>query len=90
PLQVLLRNDARDEIYYVLVPQTKNIMNWWELHTYLKKAYNFLTFAMQTSDSRVIINPDAGQMISGGDGLWLMAQKRPLHIDWPYMDKTPK
>ncbi len=83
PLQVLLRNDARDEIYYVAVPQTGPVMNWWELHTYLKETYNFLTFAMQTSDSKVIINPDAAQVVSGGDGIWLMAQKRPLHIDWP-------
>lgn len=83
PLQVLLRNDARDEIYYVAVPQTGPVMNWWELHTYLKEKYNFLTFAMQTSGSKVIINPDAAQVVSGGDGIWLMAQKRPLHIDWP-------
>ena len=82
PLQVLLRNDARDEIYYVLVPQTSNVMNWWELHTWLKERYNYLTFAMQTSDSKVIINPDKGQVVSGRDGIWLMAQKRPLHIKW--------
>lgn len=85
PLQVLLRNDARDEIYYVAVPRTGPVMNWWELHTYLKEQYNFLTFAMQTSDSKVIINPDAAQVVSGGDGIWLMAQKRPLHIDWPQL-----
>ena len=82
PLQVLLRNDAKDEIYYVSVPQTAGVMNWWELHVRLKEKYDFLTFAMQTSDSRVIINPDAAQAVSGGDGIWLMAQKRPLHIDW--------
>jgi len=83
PLQVLLRNDSRDEIYYVLAPRTGRVMNWWELHTRLKEKYNFLTFAMQTSDAKVIINPDAGQEVSGGDGIWLMAQKRPMHIDWP-------
>jgi len=82
PLQVLLRNDSRDEIYYVLVPQTGNVMNWWELHTWLKEKYNYLTFAMQTSDSKVIINPDKGQVVSGRDGIWLMAQNRPLHIKW--------
>jgi voltage-gated potassium channel len=31
----------------------------------------------------VIINPDAEQVVSGGDGIWLMAQKRPLQIKWP-------
>lgn len=82
PLQVLLRNDARDEIYYVLVPQNCNVMNWWDLHTYLKETYNYLTFAMQTSDAKVIINPDKAQVVSGRDGIWLMAQKRPLHIKW--------
>ena len=82
PLQVLLRNDARDEIYYVLVPETGNVMNWWELHTWLKEKYNYLTFAMQTSDSKVIINPDKEQVVSARDGIWLMAQKRPLHIKW--------
>ena len=82
PLQVLLRNDAQDEIYYVLAPQTGKAMNWWELHIHLKEKYNYLTFAMQTSDSKVIVNPDKEQVVSGRDGIWMMAQKRPLHIKW--------
>jgi voltage-gated potassium channel len=83
PLQVLLRNDSRDEIYYVTVPRSAKVMTWWELHTFMKEKYNFLTFAMQTSDSKVIINPDAAQVVSNGDGIWMMAQKRPLQIKWP-------
>jgi voltage-gated potassium channel len=38
---------------------------------------------MQTSDLKVIINPDAAQVVSNGDGIWMMAQKRPLQLDWP-------
>ncbi|MDZ7642482.1 MAG: ion channel [Desulfurivibrio sp.] len=83
PLQVLLRNDARDEIYYVLVPQTGKEIKWWELHNYLKEKYNYLTFAMQTCEAKVIINPDQEQPVSARDGIWLMAQKRPLQIVWP-------
>ncbi len=65
------------------VPRSAKVMTWWELHTFMKEKYNFLTFAMQTSDSKVFINPDAAQVVSNGDGIWMMAQKRPLQIKWP-------
>ncbi len=83
PLQVLLKNDARDEIYYVQVPDSASGLNWWTLHTYFKETFNYLTFAMQTQDSDVLINPPVDRNVAAGDGIWLIAPKRPIDIQWP-------
>jgi voltage-gated potassium channel len=83
PLQTLLRNDADEEIYYVIVPNSAQNLSWWMLHDFFKEKYNYLTFAMQTTDSNVMINPQKDQKISSKDGIWLMAQKRPVNIQWP-------
>ncbi len=89
PLQILLKNDAQDEIYYLVVPGTVDNLNWWTLHTYFKESFNYLTFAMQTSgkkgktDQQIIINPPVDQSVSKGDGIWLIAPKRPIDIQWP-------
>ena len=83
PLQILLRNDAQDEIYYIVVPETSGPEEWWHLHNYFKEKYNYLTFAMQTRQKEVIINPDLKQTIQKGDGIWLIAPKRPINITWP-------
>ncbi len=83
PLQVLLKNDARDEIYFIMAPETVSSLNWWSLHTYFKENFNYLTFAMQTKDKAVIINPTVDQDINSGDGIWLIAPNRPLDIQWP-------
>ncbi len=83
PLQILLKNDAKEEIYYVIVPKTVQHLTWWSLHDYFKKKYNHLTFAMQTADKKVIVNPLKEEIVSKDDGIWLIAQKRPIHIVWP-------
>ncbi|MCD4677925.1 MAG: potassium channel protein, partial [Desulfobacula sp.] len=83
PLQILLKNDANEEIYYVVVPEAAQDLTWWSLHDYLKVKYNYLTFAMQTSNKKVIVNPPKEQMVSKGDGIWLMAPKRPVNMAWP-------
>ena len=83
PLQILLKNDANEEIYYVVVPEAAPDLTWWSLHDYLKVKYNYLTFAMQTSNKKVIVNPPKEQMVSKGDGIWLMAPKRPVNMAWP-------
>ncbi|MCD4720627.1 MAG: NAD-binding protein [Desulfobacula sp.] len=83
PLQILLKNDAAEEIYYMVVPKTIPDFTWWSLHDYFKEKYNHLTFAMQTVDKKVIVNPSKEEMVSKGDGIWLIAQKRPINIAWP-------
>ena len=83
PLQILLRNDADEEIYYLMVPHTAPDISWWSLHDYFKKKYDYLTFAMQTRDKKVMINPSKENIVSNGDGVWLMAKKRPVDITWP-------
>lgn len=83
PLQILLRNDANEEIYYVVVPNSVQEFSWWLLHDFFKERYNYLTFAMETTDKRVIVNPQKNEKVSRGDGIWLMARKRPVNIAWP-------
>lgn len=83
PLQTLLRNNADEEIYYVIVPSSVQDLSWWPLHIYLKEKYNFLTFAMQTTAHTVIVNPHTEKTVSKGDGIWLMARERPVDIIWP-------
>ncbi len=84
PLQVLLRNNDDDEIYFVLVPDLKKQpLTWWPLHDSFKTRYNYLTFALLTRDKQVVVNPDIDHTIAKGDGIWLMASKRPVNIEWP-------
>ena len=83
PLQTLLRNDDGEEIYYIIAPDSIQNISWWTLHNSFKEKYNYLTFAMQISGGSVIVNPTTDEKISGGDGIWLMAQKRPVNITWP-------
>jgi len=83
PLQILLRNDADEEIYYVIVPTTVQDLRWWSLHEYFKEKYNILTFAMQTVDKKVLVNPSKKDVVSKGYGIWLIAKKRPVNIAWP-------
>jgi voltage-gated potassium channel len=83
PLQILLKNDADEEIYFINVPKAFDKLTWWSLHDYLKEEYNYLTFALQGSDKKVKVNPSKEEKILKGDGIWLMAEKRPVRITWP-------
>ncbi len=83
PLQILLRNNADEEMYFIIAPQAVQAITWWSLHDYFKEKYNYLTFAMQTTDKKVMVNPSKKEIVSKGDGIWLMAQKRPVNIAWP-------
>lgn len=87
PLQTLLRNNDDEEIYYVVVPEeADNLtspMTWWPLHVFFKEKYDYLTFAMQSAnDQQVLVNPEKDVPISKGDGIWLIAKKRPVDLSW--------
>lgn len=82
PLQVLLRNNEDDEIYFITIPESADGQNWWTVHTYLKETYNYLTFALQTRDLKVVVNPTTDKALSKGDGIWLIANKRPENMTW--------
>lgn len=83
PLQVLLTNDEKEEIYYITVPaELPRKWRYWELHNYLKEAYDFLTFAVQTATGDVIINPAREMPIGEDYGIWLIAASRPAGLDW--------
>ncbi len=83
PLQILLKNDESQEIYYVSVSNIAPGQTWWSLHTYLKKTYQYLSFALRLADGTIQVNPGADQPVDEGCGIWLMADKRPVNIQWP-------
>ena len=83
PLQTLLRNDENEEIYLVSLPQGAPTYAWWRLHTFLMENYGFLSFAMQDPEGRLRVNPPQTHPVPPGSRIWLMAQSRPVHIQWP-------
>ena len=83
PLQILLKNDEGEEIYYVRTPRIKQGMTWWALHLFLMEKHRFLSFALQLPDGSIKINPDQDEPVTERCGIWLIAATRPLHIQWP-------
>lgn len=82
PLQTLLTNDEDEEIYFVNVPRLEQNWNYWELHTYLKERYDFLSFALQTDGGKVVINPAKDLVVGENFGIWLIAGSRPVGVEW--------
>lgn len=83
PLQILLKNDADEEIYYVSISALSPGHTWWSLHIYLKERYEYLSFALKHPDGRVIVNPSGDEPVTQGCGIWLIAPKRPVSLSWP-------
>lgn len=83
PLQILLKNDAGEEIYFVTIPGIGPGQTWWDLHNYLKGRYNYLSFAMEDPDGGIQVNPPAQTPVTPGCGIWLIAPKRPVNLEWP-------
>ncbi|MCG8549890.1 MAG: NAD-binding protein, partial [Desulfobacterales bacterium] len=83
PLQVLLKNDEGEEIYYVKTSRIKSGMTWWALHLFLMETYRFLSFALQLPDGSIKINPPQDEPVTENCGIWLIAADRPLYIQWP-------
>ncbi|HCY87896.1 MAG TPA: potassium channel protein [Desulfobacteraceae bacterium] len=83
PLQILLKNDANEEIYFVTIPDIGPNQTWWPLHNYLNERYGYLSFALRHPDGRVQVNPPAQTQVTPGCGIWLIALERPLTLAWP-------
>ncbi len=83
PLQILLKNNEAEEIYYLPVPDRADHSPWWHLHEYFKSTYDYLTFALHTSKGEVRVNPSKDRMVSPKDAVWLLANRRPVHVKWP-------
>ncbi|MEH0020941.1 MAG: ion channel [Desulfobacter sp.] len=83
PLQILLKNDAGEEIYFVTIPGIGPGQTWWDLHNYLKERYNYLSFAMEDPDGSIQVNPPAQTPVTPECGIWLIAPKRPVNLEWP-------
>lgn len=83
PLQILLRNNADQEIYHVTLPEATGSMSWWVLHSYLMDHYGYLTFARKQKDGTIVVNPKKEDQVCGGESIWLIAADRPMNIHWP-------
>ncbi len=83
PLQILLKNDAGEEIYFVTIPDLGPGQTWWGLHNYLNERYAYLSFALKHPDGSILVNPPADEPVTAGCGIWLIAPKRPVNIEWP-------
>ncbi|MEN8211277.1 MAG: ion channel [Thermodesulfobacteriota bacterium] len=81
PIQILLKNDENEEIYLIRVKDELN-STWWDLHLYLKEKYNYLTFAIKYDKEKILINPPRETPVSKGCSIWLIAEKRPVNINW--------
>ena len=89
PLQILMQNNKAEEIYFVTIPDKTNGLQknkpdwqWSDLHLYLKEKYNYLAFALKDVQGKVVINPPKETSIPKGCSIWLLAEKRPVNIDW--------
>lgn len=85
PLQTLLTNDEKEEIYFVTVPEKSGGWPYWDLHNYLKEKYNYLTFALQNEQGKIVINPDKDLVVAEKFGIWMIAESRPVSVKWPPM-----
>lgn len=83
PLQILLKNDANEEIYFVTIPDIGPNQTWWPLHNYLMERYGYLSFALRQPGGTVLVNPPANTPVLPGCGVWLIAVQRPLSLEWP-------
>lgn len=83
PLQMLLKNDEGEEIYQVGVSRIGHGQTWWKVHTYLMEKYKFLSFALRSSDGSILVNPPADEPVTDQCGIWLIAPKRPVNLEWP-------
>ncbi|MCG8618034.1 MAG: potassium channel family protein [Desulfobacterales bacterium] len=83
PLQILLKNDANEEIYFVTIPDIGPNQTWWPLHNYLNERYGYLSFALRHPDGKVQVNPPAKTPVTSGCGIWLIALERPVTLEWP-------
>jgi len=81
PIQILLRNDEKEEIYLVTVKESLSI-KWWDLHLLLKERYDYLSFAVKSDRGKVLINPPKDTVVTQGSSIWLICEERPVNIDW--------
>jgi len=83
PLQVLLKNDENEEIYYVTASGIGSGQTWWGVHNYLKERYGHLSFALRQPDGSIQVNPPENEPVTAECSIWLMAGKRPVNLKWP-------
>lgn len=82
PLQSLLTNKEGQEIYMISLPQNGKTWDIEKLQPLLRERYRVLLWAVQRSDDpEPIVNPFDIQL-SAGTLLWVMAEQRPVDIDW--------
>ena len=82
PLQSLLTNKQGQEIYMIKLPPDSSALDIEKLHRRLRARYGILLLAVhRDSDPDPIVNP-LGITLPGGTLLWVIAEQRPVNIDW--------
>ncbi|MCD4740923.1 MAG: potassium channel protein, partial [Desulfobacteraceae bacterium] len=89
PMRILTQNDKAEDIYFITIPDSPNYnqqngqgWQWRELLQYLKKKYNYLAFAIKPAREKVLMSPADDTNIPKGCSIWLLAEKRPVNINW--------
>lgn len=89
PMRILTQNDKAEDIYFTTIPESINNIQqngqdwqWQELNKCLKEKYNYLPFAIQPAQGEVLMSPADDTSIPTGCSIWLLAEKRPVNIDW--------
>ena len=82
PLQRLLTNKEGQEIYMLTLPVGNNGWDVETLHSRLRQSHQMLLWAVQRrTDPDPVVNP-FNMHLDGGTRLWVMAEHRPVNIDW--------
>lgn len=82
PLQSLLTNKQGQEIYMIRIPTDNRTLDVEVLQPQLRQQFGILLWAIQRSgDPDPIVNP-LNITLPGGTRLWVMAEQRPVNIDW--------
>ena len=89
PMQILTQNDRAEDIFFITIPDSANYnqhngqgWQWRELLQYLKEKYNYLAFAIKPVREKVLMSPADDTNIPKGCSIWLLAEKRPVNINW--------
>lgn len=82
PLESLLTNKEGQEIYMISIPESGRTWDIEKLQPFLRQKHKILLWAVKRpTDPHPIVNPFDIKLPSG-TLLWVMAENRPINIDW--------
>jgi voltage-gated potassium channel len=89
PLQSILTNKSGQELYLIHLPNNGRTWDIERLHPLLRQQNRILILAIQRRiDAEPIVNP-TDIKLPGGTLLWVLAENRPLNLDWKALSQHP-